>query len=136
MPVRRRCVRCFEASRLQKCPELVIVDEAHGCTLSGKVGQSRQARFELVRDISASEDRNLILVTATPHSGNEDAFRSLLSLIDTKFADLPHDLELESRSAIRAELAKHLVQRLRGNVIALDKDLQTETTFPEREDAE
>ena len=30
----------------------------------------------------------------------------------------------------------HLVKRLRGNVIALDKDLQTETTFPEREDAE
>ena len=121
---------------LRECPELVIVDEAHGCTLSGRVGRSRQARFELVRDISASEDRNLILVTATPHSGNEDAFRSLLSLIDTKFANLPPDLESDSRSAIRAELAKHLVQRLRGNVIALDKDLQTETTFPEREDAE
>lgn len=121
---------------LRECPELVIVDEAHGCTISGQVGQSRQARFELVRDISAAKDRHLILVTATPHSGNEDAFRSLLSLIDEPFADLPRDLELESRSAIRAELAKHLVQRLRGNVIAMDKDLQTETTFPDREDAE
>lgn len=121
---------------LRECPELVIVDEAHGCTVSGQVGQSRQARFELVRAISAVKERHLILVTATPHSGNEDAFRSLLSLIDERFADLPRDLELESRSAIRAELAKHLVQRLRGNVIAMDKDLQTETTFPDREDAE
>ena len=121
---------------LRECPELVIVDEAHGCTISGQVGHARQARFELVRDISASKDRHLILVTATPHSGNEDAFRSLLSLIDEQFADLPRDLELDSRSAIRAELAKHLVQRLRGNVIAMDKDLQTETTFPDREDAE
>ena len=29
-----------------------------------------------------------------------------------------------------------IMQRLRGDVIALDKDLQTETTFPDREDAE
>jgi superfamily II DNA or RNA helicase len=121
---------------LRECPDLVIVDEAHGCTVSGHVGQARQARFELIRDVSAKPDRNLILVTATPHSGNEDAFRSLLSLIDPKFGTLPRDLEADSRSAIRAELAKHLVQRLRGNVIALDKDLQTDTTFPEREDAE
>ncbi|MEX2309821.1 MAG: helicase-related protein [Pirellulales bacterium] len=121
---------------LRECPELVIVDEAHGCTISGQVGRARQARFELVKDVSASKDRHLILVTATPHSGNEDAFRSLLSLIDEKFVDVPLDLELDSRSAIRAELAKHLVQRLRGNVIELDKSLQTETTFPDREDAE
>ena len=121
---------------IRECPELVIVDEAHTCTLAGKVGQARQARFELIKAISSSEDRNLILVTATPHSGNEEAFRSLLSLIDVKFGDLPHDLELDSRSAVRIELAKHLVQRLRGNVIKMDKDLQTETTFPDREDAE
>ena len=121
---------------IRECPELVIVDEAHTCTLSGKVGQARQARFELIKKISEDDTRNLILVTATPHSGNEDAFRSLLSLIDPKFHDLPHDLEKDSRSAIRAELAKHLVQRLRGNVIAMDKELQMETTFPEREDAE
>lgn len=121
---------------LRECPELVIVDEAHSCTLSGHIGRARQARFELVRDIAKARDQHLILVTATPHSGNEDAFRSLLSLIDEQFTDLPRDLEADSRSAIRVELAKHLVQRLRGNVVALDKDLQTETTFPDREDAE
>lgn len=121
---------------LRECPELVIVDEAHACTLTGGIGRSRQARFELIRDVSQSADRHLILVTATPHSGNEDAFRSLLSLIDAKFGDLPRDMESDSRSAIRAELAQHLVQRLRGNVIAMDKELQTETTFPDREDAE
>lgn len=121
---------------IRECPELVIVDEAHTCTLAGRVGQARQARFELINAISSSADRNLILVTATPHSGNEDAFRSLLSLIDPKFHDLPRDLESDSRSAIRAELARHLVQRLRGNVIQMDRDLQTETTFPDREDAE
>ena len=33
-----------------KCPELVIVDEAHGCTLAGGVGRGRQQRFDLLSD--------------------------------------------------------------------------------------
>lgn len=78
-------------------------------------------------------NRHLILVTATPHSGNEDAFRSLLSLLDPKFADLPVDLETDARESTRRELAQHLVQRLRGNI----RDyLGSDTTFPDREDAE
>ncbi len=121
---------------VRECPELVIVDEAHTCTSSGKPGQSRQARFELIKAISRDPERHLILVTATPHSGNEDAFRSLLSLVDKKFSDLPRDLESESKSALRAELAKHLVQRLRGNVIEMDREMSTTTSFPDREDAE
>ncbi len=121
---------------INQCPELVIVDEAHTCTLSGGVGRSRQARYELLRDLSKDEDRNLLLVTATPHSGNEDAFRSLLSLIDPEFANLPPDLETDERTAIRNKLAKHLVQRLRKNVTEFDGELKTETSFPEREDSE
>lgn len=121
---------------IRECPELVIVDEAHTCTLSGGVGRSKQARFDLIKRVSSNPERHLILVTATPHSGNEDAFRSLLSLLDEKFANLPNDMEADSRSAIRTELARHLVQRLRGNVIDQDKELNTTTTFPNREDAE
>ncbi len=121
---------------LRECPEFVIVDEAHTCTMAGRAGQTRQARFELIKAIAADTDRHLVLVTATPHSGNEDAFRSLLSLINPKFSNLPQDIEKESRSALREELAKHLVQRLRGNVIQMDRELNIETSFPEREDAE
>ena len=118
---------------IRACPKLVIVDEAHTCTLTGGVGRSRQARFELIRDISNDPDRHLILVTATPHSGNEDAFRSLLSLLNKKFADLPTDLESDARESIRRELARQMVQRLRGNI----RDyLGAETSFPDREDAE
>ena len=87
-------------------------------------------------DLAKDEDRNLILVTATPHSGNEDAFRSLLSLIDTDFANLPPDLESDERAAIRQRLSKHLVQRLRANVLEFDKELGTDTSFPDREDKE
>src|SRR5579872_454788 len=118
---------------IRSCPEFVIVDEAHACTLAGGIGRSRQARFELIRDIAADRNRHLVLVSATPHSGNEEAFRSLLSLIDPKLADLPVDIDIEDRKGVREELARHLVQRLRGNIRGY---LGSETTFPDREDKE
>jgi SNF2 family DNA or RNA helicase len=119
---------------IRACPEFVIVDEAHTCTLGGPSGRARQARFELVRDLATDANRHLVLVTATPHSGNEDAFRSLLSLVNPKFKDLPTDLDRDDRESVRVELARHLVQRLRGNIRG--NDLDRETPFPEREDAE
>ena len=98
---------------VHKCPEFVIVDEAHGCTLAGGVGHGRQQRFELLRRVAEDQSRHLLLVTATPHSGNEDAFRSLLSLLDEEFANLPNDLDRAEREGIRRKLARHLVQRRR-----------------------
>ena len=38
----------------------------------------RQQRFELLRRVTEDPRRHVVLVTATPHSGNEEAFRSLL----------------------------------------------------------
>ena len=84
-----------------KCPEFVIVDEAHGCTLAGGVGRGRQQRFDLLRRVAEDKSRHLVLVTATPHSGNEEAFRSLLSLLDEEFANLPPDLDRAEREGIR-----------------------------------
>ena len=112
-----------------KCPEFVIVDEAHGCTLAGGVGRGRQQRFDLVRRIAQDPTRHLVLVTATPHSGNEDAFRSLLSLLDTSFANLPTDLDRAEREGIRRKLAAHLVQRRRADIRHY---LETDTAFPTR----
>ena len=39
--------------------------------------------------MAAVPDRHVILVSAVPHSGNEDAFRSLLTLVSPEFANLP-----------------------------------------------
>jgi superfamily II DNA or RNA helicase len=116
-----------------KCPEFVIVDEAHGCTLAGGIGRGRQQRFELLRKIAADHSRHLVLVTATPHSGNEDAFRSLLSLLDADFANLPTDLDKTERLGIRRKLARHLVQRRRADIRHY---LETDTAFPDRKDKE
>lgn len=116
-----------------KCPDGVIVDEAHGCTLAGGVGRGRQQRFELLRRITEDPERHLILVTATPHSGHEEAFRSLLSLLDREFAELPTDLDRAGREGIRRKLARHLVQRRRADIRHY---LDTDTAFPERLDKE
>lgn len=116
-----------------KCPEFVIVDEAHGCTLAGGVGRGRQQRFELLRRVAENPLRNIVLVTATPHSGNEEAFRSLLSLLDTEFADLPTDLARTEREGIRRKLARHLVQRRRADIRHY---LESDTAFPERKEKE
>jgi len=114
-----------------KCPEFVIVDEAHGCTLAEGVGRGRQQRFDLVRRIAAQENRHLLLVTATPHSGKEEAFRSLLSLLRPDFADLPTDLDREERAGIRRQLARYLVQRRRADIRHY---LAADTAFPDRKD--
>jgi superfamily II DNA or RNA helicase len=114
-----------------KCPEFVIVDEAHGCTLAGGAGRGRQQRFDLIRKIAADAKRHLVLVTATPHSGNEEAFRSLLGLLDNNFVDLPTDLDKAEREGIRRKLARHLVQRRRDDIRHY---LKTDTSFPKRYD--
>ena len=116
-----------------KCPEFVIVDEAHGCTVAGGVGRGRQQRFELIRKIASKPDRHIVLVTATPHSGNEGAFRSLLGLLDEEFFDLPPDIDRAEREGLRRKLARHLVQRRRADIRHY---LETDTSFPNRLDKE
>jgi superfamily II DNA or RNA helicase len=112
---------------IRDCPELVIVDEAHTCTPASQQGRGRQLRFELLKRLSAFKDRHLLLVTATPHSGNEDAFRSLLSLLDPEFQTLPSDLDRAEREGARRKLARHFAQRRREDILAY---LGTDTKFP------
>ena len=122
---------------LRTCPEMVIVDEAHTCTTA--TGRSAsQKRHELLQGIVNPKNeqgaaRHLLLVTATPHSGKEESFRSLLSLLDRKLLDLPEDLSGDTNRRHREVLAKHFVQRRRGDLKAY---LDTVTPFPDREIAE
>ena len=118
---------------LRSCPDLVIVDEAHTCAFDAKGGTLRHQRHRLLRGLSDKPGRHLILVTATPHSGNEEAFRSLLSLLRPEFANLPADLSGKEHEAQRRLLARYLVQRRRGD---LQHFLAAETPFPQREEKE
>ncbi|HLG64837.1 MAG TPA: helicase-related protein [Ktedonosporobacter sp.] len=117
---------------LRTCPEFVIVDEAHTCTDAG-AGRGRQQRYDLVASLAAHAERHLVLVTATPHSGNEAAFRSLLSLLKPEFAALPEDLTGQQHERERRTLAAHFVQRRRADITAY---LHTNTPFPDRKESE
>lgn len=114
------------------CPEFVIVDEAHSCA-DPSGGRGHMQRHELVARLAADPTRHMILVTATPHAGKEDPFRSLLGFLDSSFADLPPDLGQAANAGQRRNLARHLVQRRRGDIRAY---LGTETVFPDREAAD
>lgn len=114
---------------LRTCPELVIVDEAHTCADPGEGRSAKHQRYELVAGLASNPHRHLVLVTATPHSGKEGAFRSLLGLLDPAFATLPDDLSGDVNRRHREGLAGHLVQRRRADIRAY---LDAETTFPER----
>ncbi|MDR1280492.1 MAG: DEAD/DEAH box helicase [Opitutaceae bacterium] len=118
---------------LRTCPEFVIVDEAHTCSAAGEGRGSRHQRFELISGLAAKPDQHLILVSATPHSGNEAAFRGLLGLLRPEFADLPSDLSGEHHRSLREKLAAHIVQRRRADIRAY---LDQNTSFPDRLETE
>lgn len=113
---------------IAKCPHFIIVDEAHACAPASAGGNHQ--RYELVKQLTEDQDRHVILVTATPHSGNEGAFRSLLGLLDAEFHDLPLDMGKEVRESIRIKLARHLVQRRRADI---RRFLEEDTSFPKRQ---
>jgi hypothetical protein len=71
---------------LRTCPDFVIVDEAHTCASAAEGRGASHQRHELLTKLAERPDRHLVLVTATPHSGNQDAFRSLLALLTPELA--------------------------------------------------
>jgi len=118
---------------LRTCPELVIVDEAHTCTFSGEGRSTQHQRYYLISQLAKDPSRHLLLVTATPHSGKEDAFRSLLTLLNPDFTALSEDLSGAAHEGERRHLATYFVQRRRADIRAY---LDVKTPFPEREESE
>jgi superfamily II DNA or RNA helicase len=110
------------------CPEFVIVDEAHTCT---QAGQGRQQRYQLLKGLAAQTERHLVLLTATPHSGDEEAFFNLLGLLRNDFTQLK-DLPATQRTDLREALARHFVQRRRPDIA----EWQDTSMFPDRKTAE
>lgn len=110
------------------CPEFVIVDEAHTCTQGG---QGRQQRYQLLKGLADNAQRHMVLLTATPHSGDEDAFFNLLGLLRFDFTQLK-DLPPTARTDLREDLSRHFVQRRRPDIA----EWQDTSMFPDRKTAE
>ena len=113
---------------LRACPEFVIVDEAHTCA---STGAGRHQRYELLKGLAASPSRHLVMLTATPHSGDEDAFYRLLGLLDPKFEGLK-EMVGDERNQLRDELSRFFVQRRRPDIA----EWRDGSLFPKRETKE
>ncbi len=113
---------------LNACPDFVIVDEAHTCASSG---QGRHQRYELLRGLADSPTRHLVMLTATPHSGDDAAFYRLLGLLAPEFEGLADAMGSE-RGRLRGRLANHFVQRRRADIA----EWREGDIFPRRETKE
>lgn len=116
------------AEFLRACPELVIVDEAHTCA---STGQGRHQRYELLKGLVSEKARHLVMLTATPHSGDEDAYFRLLGLLHPDFAALSNAVG-EEHKKLRDRLAAHFVQRRRPDIA----EWKEGNIFPRRETKE
>ncbi|ABK44517.1 helicase domain protein [Magnetococcus marinus MC-1] len=114
---------------LRACPELVIVEEAHSSVRSG--GNTRHQRYQLLKGLADDPNRHMLFLTATPHSGDEEAFYNLLGLLRPDFKQL-QGVNPADRKELREDLARYFVQRRRPDI----REWQDSTVFPDRESAE
>ena len=77
--------------------DLVIIDEAHKCSAYTKRASGRSAevertkRYQLAERLSDQCD-NLLMLTATPHHGDDDRFAHFVRLLDRDLFPEPHRL--------------------------------------------
>lgn len=108
----------------EHCPDFVIVDEAHTCARPRGANKGQQQRHRLLRLLADKPDQQMVLLTATPHSGQTEEFQSLIGLLDSKF----ENYELKTAKE-REELSHHFIQRRRADIKPY---LGDETVFPEQ----
>ncbi len=122
----------YRPAFLRPSPEFVSVDEAHTSASPGG-GRGWKVRYELVKSLAEDPNRHMVFVTATPHSGKDDVFKSLLGFLNPEFANLPEDLSGRENEKARQRLARHFVQRRRENI---ERFMDADTVFPKRESME
>jgi ERCC4-related helicase len=121
---------------LSDCPEFIIVDEAHTCAKpQGATSKNQQRRYALLYDLMQNKERHLLMLTATPHSGKDDEFLSILGLLKPEFEHLDFDNIDHNK---RRYLSKFFIQRKRANIKRwlINGQNRQSTNFPERESRE
>ncbi len=118
--------------------DLVIIDEAHKCSARTKRSAGRgdeverTRRYQLAERLSERCD-NLLLLTATPHHGDDDRFAHFVRLLDRDLFPEPHRFGDEARR-VRREILRlgqdcpWSLRRLKEDL----KDLRGRRLFPDR----
>ena len=118
--------------------DLIIIDEAHKCSAYTKRSTGRgdeverTKRYQLAERLSEHCD-NLLLLTATPHHGDDDRFAHFIRLIDRDLFPEPHRFGKEA-GQVRRDILRlgadcpWSLRRLKEDL----KDLHGRRLFPDR----
>jgi superfamily II DNA or RNA helicase len=90
--------------------DLIIIDEAHKCSAytkrsSGRGDEVEKTKRYQVAEKLASQADNLLLLTATPHHGDDDRFAHFVRLLDPDIFPEPHRVG-EKASEIRRDILR------------------------------
>ena len=90
--------------------DVVVLDEAHHCMDLGAAQEREDSQRRHLATVLAKRSDTLLLLTATPHDGNDRSFASLCELLDPSLVD--------GRGALRANRYRsHVVRRLKHHII-------------------
>ena len=103
----RQCIASLDFAKQEKITQsleqipwdLIIIDEAHKCAARSQGEKAAKTRrYQLAERLSASAER-ILLLTATPHSGDPSQFAHFLRLLDAdQFPDPRYDgLQLDRK---------------------------------------
>lgn len=118
--------------------DMVIIDEAHKCSAYTKsqTGRSDEVsetkRYQLAKKLTVQAD-HVLLLTATPHHGDEDRFAHFLRLVDPDLFPEPHRVGNQA-AAIRRDVFRlgedcpWALRRLKEDL----KDVHGHRLFPDR----
>lgn len=118
--------------------DLVVIDEAHKCSAYTKHSSSRgdeavkTKRYQLAERLTGLAD-HVVLLTATPHHGDDDRFAHFVRLLDPDLFPEPHRLGERAGEIRRGVLrlgpeCPWALRRLKEDL----RDLDGRRLFPER----
>jgi superfamily II DNA or RNA helicase len=93
--------------------DVVIIDECHHCMDLGVAQDREDSQRRRLAEVLARRSDSLLLLTATPHDGNDRSFSSLCELLDPSL--------LDGRGGLRGDAYKaHVVRRLKSHIFEID----------------
>jgi SNF2 family DNA or RNA helicase len=119
--------------------DLIIIDEAHKCSAYTKKSSTRgdevekTKRYQLAEHLTAQPAGHVLLLTATPHHGDDDRFAHFIRLLDPDLFPEPHRSPAKAGEMRREILSlgpdcPWALRRLKEDL----KDLQGHRLFPDR----
>ncbi len=89
--------------------DVIVIDEAHHCMDLGAAQEREDSQRLVLPRVLARRCDAFLLLTATPHDGNDRSFASLCELLDPSLVD--------GRGILRGERYRpHVIRRLKSHV--------------------